>query len=81
MKTIKLNSRYRDVDTKFTFIDENSGIFTTTGDFVRVGLQEEGRDIAYLDFEGGPMIGIGSTIEGTDKKIKRIKACYYAELE
>jgi len=81
MEKLKLQSRYKDVETYFHPIDEFSGVITSNGEYVRRILSEKGDKIEAIDFEGGPMLKIGNIIQGTDKKIKSIKACYYIELE
>lgn len=79
MTKIKLDSRYKDVATIFHPIDEAHGIISTTGNYVRVVLSEDNTTIKAVDFEGGPMLYIGDTLN--NKKIKSIKTVYYVELE
>lgn len=76
---IQLHSRYPDVCTFFSPINENSGILTTNSNTVRAGFNEANKELDFIDFEGGPMLSIGSYLNG--KKIKSIKAAYYVELE
>lgn len=76
---VKLPSRYRDVETIYHQIDDNCGIITSNGNYVRCILSKDEKSIESIDFEGGPMIGIGDTL--CDKKIKSIKSVYYVELE
>lgn len=90
VKTQRLDSRYKDVDTVAYLYDEDTAIITSTGQFVREILNdtphikvEASKDINHglkaIDFEGGPMISIGDTI--FDKKIKSIRLGYIVELE
>lgn len=81
MEEIRLRSRYGDVKTIFHPIDESRGYITSTGNYVRTGTDKDNKGIEFIDFEGGPMIHIGSTLDNTNKKIKSIKACYFIELE
>lgn len=81
MDRIKLQSRYGDVETYYDPIDANHGILSTNGYYVRCVLDDNDTKITAVDFEGGPMLFVGNTLPGTDKKIKAIKACYYVELE
>lgn len=82
MKEIRLDSRYSDVDTIYHYIDDNCGFITSNGSYVRCTLDEDNKTLVAIDFEGGPMLSIGSKIPGIDKKkIKSIKARYYVELE
>ena len=79
--SIKLKSRYPDVNTLFHPIDEFSGAITSDGCYTRRVLSEDNSKIEAIDFEGGPFLRIGDTIPGIESKIKSIKACYYVELE
>ena len=81
MEEVRLHSRYGDVKTIFHPIDESRGYITSTGNYVRAGTDEEHKNIKFIDFEGGPMLCIGDTLDNTNKKIKSIKACYFIELE
>ena len=81
MKKIKLNSRYRDVDTVYHCINDACGIITSNGEYVRCILSNDNKTIEAVDFEGGPMISIGDEIPGVNKKIKAIKSCFHIELE
>lgn len=82
MKDIKLTSRYPNVETIYHPINSFSGTIFSNGNYARVGLdQDNPKEIAYVDFEGGPMLYKGANFATTGKKIKSIKACYYVELE
>lgn len=81
MYNIKLKSRYKDVETYYNPIDKNSGILISNGQYVRCVLDDSQTKIEAVDFEGGPMLHIGDVLEGTNKKIKSIRGCYYVELE
>ena len=81
METIKLYSRYKDVETIFYPIDDTHGCIISNGNFVRKVISEDHETIEAIDFEGGPMLFLGKPIPGSDKKIKCIKSCYYVELE
>lgn len=85
--TIKLASRYKDVNTVYIPSDDFSGIIITNGAYTRV-LYDEGKNegdhsrktrLSGIDFEGGPMLYVGYTFG--DKKIKNIRVGYYIELE
>lgn len=77
MKKIDLSSRYNDVLTEIEFISENRGIITTNGEFIRTILKNESERItpddmiSAVDYEGGPMISVGTIIEG--HKVKSIR--------
>ena len=85
MKKIDLGSRYNDVLTELEFISNNRGIITTNGEFIRVVLKNENEQmtpddkISAVDYEGGPMISIGSILEG--RKVKRIRNVQLIEFE
>lgn len=79
MEKLELSSRYNDVLTELELIDNSRGIVTTNGLYTRVGLDAEEKSIALIDFEGGPMINIGSSIKG--KKVKSIRSVYLIEFE
>lgn len=80
-----LSSRYNDVLTELEFISENRGIITTNGKFIRTILKNESERItpddiiSAIDYEGGPMISVGSILEG--RKIKRIRNVQLIEFE
>ena len=85
MKKIDLSSRYNDVLTELEFIPKNRGIITTNGEFIRTILKNESERItpddriSAVDYEGGPMISVGSILEG--HKIKRIRNVQLIEFE
>lgn len=85
MKKIDLSSRYNDVLTELEFIPENRGIITTNGEFIRTILKNEREQIApndkilAIDYEGGPMISVGTIIEG--HKVKNIQNVQLIEFE
>ena len=85
MKKIDLSSRYNDVLTELEFISENRGIITTNGEFIRVVLKNENEQItsddkiSAVDYEGGPMISVGSILEGY--KVKSIRNAQLIEFE
>lgn len=81
MHSIKLESRYEDVETYYNPIDENSGIILSNGYYVRSILDSSQTKIEAIDFEGGPMLSVGNKLEGINKKIKSIRIGYYVELE
>lgn len=78
LEVIKLNSRYRDVDSKLIQIEDNKYLLNTNSEYIRLN-RAENRTIYSIDLEGGPMISIGDTIQG--KKIKSIKSQYVIEFE
>ena len=85
MKKIDLDSRYNDILTELEFISKNRGIITTNGEFIRVVLKNENEQItsddkiSAIDYEGGPMISVGSILKG--RKVKRIRNVHLIEFE
>lgn len=85
MKKIDLSSRYNDALTELEFISDNRGIITTNGEFIRVVLKNENEQItpddkiSAIDYEGGPMISVGSILEG--HKVKSIRNAQLIEFE
>ena len=85
MQRINLQSRYKDVLTELEFISENRGIITTNGEFIRPLLKNANERItpddaiSAIDYEGGPMISVGSILEG--HKVKRIRNVQPIEFE
>ena len=77
-EVIKLESRYKDVNSELIQIEDNKYLLNTNSEYVRLS-RAENRTIYSIDLEGGPMIGIGDTIQG--KKIKNIKSQYVIEFE
>ena len=85
MEKIDLSSRYNDVLTELEFISENRGIITTNGVFIRTILKNENKRItpndviSAIDYEGGPMISVGTIIDG--HKVKNIRNVQLIEFE
>ena len=85
MKKIDLGSRYNNILTELEFISKNRGIITTNGGFIRVILKNENEritsddTISAIDYEGGPMISVGSILKG--RKVKRIRNAQLIEFE
>ena len=85
MKKIDLGSRYNDILTELEFISKNRGIITTNGEFIRVILKNENEQItsddkiSAVDYEGGPIISVGSILEG--RKVKSIRNVQLIEFE
>ena len=77
-EVIKLESRYKDVDSELLKIEDNKYLLNTNSEYIRLS-RAENRTIYSIDLEGGPMISIGGTIQ--DKKIKSIKSQYVIEFE
>ena len=77
-KVIKLESRYKDVDSNLIQIEDNKYLLNTNSEYIRLS-RAENRTIYSIDLEGGPMISIGDTIQG--KKIKSIINKYVIEFE
>ena len=77
-EVIKLESRYKDVDSELLKIEDNKYLLNTNSEYIRLS-RAENRTIYSIDLEGGPMISIGDTIQG--KKIKSIKSQYVIEFE
>ena len=75
---IKLESRYKDINSELIQIKDNKYLLETNSEYVRLS-RAENRTIYSIDLEGGPMISIGDTIQ--DKKIKSIKSQYVIEFE
>ena len=85
MEKIDLSSRYNDVLTELEFISNNRGIITTNGEFIRTILKNKSEQttpddtIQAIDYEGGPMVSVGSILEG--HKVKRIRNVQLIEFE
>lgn len=84
-KVITLPSRYENVHNALEVIEENRGLFMTDGAYTRTllspnseSIQRDG-NIEGIDFEGGPVIMVGDTIDG--HTIKSIKCVFLAEFE
>ena len=78
LEVIKLNSRYKDIDSKLIQVENNKYLLETNSECIRLSRVENGT-IYNIDLEGGPMISIGDTIQG--KKVKSIKRQYVIEFE
>ena len=70
LEVIKLDSRYKDVNSKLVQIENKEYLLRTNGEYIRV-IGENPMILTSIDFEGGPMISIGDTIQ--NKKVKNIK--------
>ena len=70
LEVIKLNSRYKDVDSKLVQIEDNKYLLRTNGEFVRT-IGENPMMLTSIDLEGGPMISVEDAIQ--NKKVKSIK--------
>ena len=77
-EVIKLESRYKDVDSKLIQVEDNTYLLETNSEYIRLSRVENGT-IYNIDLEGGPIISIGDTIQG--KKVKSIKRQYVIEFE
>ena len=77
-EVIKLESRYKDINSDLMQIEDNKYLLNTNSEYIRLS-RAENRTIYSIDLEGGPMISIGDTIQG--KKIKSIKSQYVIEFE
>ena len=80
-EVIKLESRYKDVNSKLIQVEDNKYLLNTNSKYIRLSRVSPSRDmiIHSIDLEGGPMLSIGDTIQG--KKIKSIKSQYVVEFE
>ena len=70
LEVIKLNSRYKDVDSKLVQIEDNKYLLRTNGEFIRT-IGENPMMLTSIDLEGGPIISVGDAIQ--NKKVKSIK--------
>ena len=77
-EVIKLESRYKDVNSKLIQVENNKYLLETNSGYLRIN-EDENMIIQYIDLDGGPMINIGDTIQG--KKVKSIKYQYIIEFE
>lgn len=78
LEVIKLESRYKDVDSKLIQVENNKYLLETNSECIRVS-RDAYLTINSIDPEGGPMISVGDTIQG--KKIKNIKEQIIIEFE
>lgn len=81
MMVIKLDSRYKDVETLYKVIDENHGCITTNGNYTRYILSDDNNLLQGVDFEGGPLLQVGDTIPEINRKIKSFKVGIFVDLE
>ena len=77
-EVIKLESRYKDVDSDLIQIEDNKYLLETNSECIRIS-RDAYLTINSIDLEGGPMIDVGDTIQG--KKIKSIKSQYVIEFK
>ena len=77
-EVIKLESRYKDINSDLIQIEDNKYLLNTNSEYVNLS-RAKNRTIYSIDLEGGPMLSIGDTIQG--KKIKSIKSQYVIEFE
>ena len=77
-EVIKLESRYKDVDSNLIQIEDNKYLLNTNSEYIRIS-KDENMIVDSIDLEGGPMIDVGDTIQG--KKIKSIRSQYVIEFE
>lgn len=80
---IILKSRYSDVFTKLVKLQDNIYRALTSGHYVRCILDHDMTHINAIDFEGGPMMGVGDVVDSF--KINKIwhskeHQCYLVEL-
>ena len=78
LEVIKLNSRYKDVDSKLVQVEDNKYLLETNSECIRIS-RDAYLTINSIDPEGGPIISVGDTIQG--KKIKNIKEQIVIEFE
>ena len=77
-EVIKLESRYKDINSDLIQIEDNKYLLNTNSEYIRLS-RAENRTIYSIDLEGGPMLSIGDTVQG--KKIKSIKSQYVIEFK
>ena len=77
-EVIKLESRYKDINSDLIQIEDNKYLLNTNSEYIRIDVAED-RTLYSIDLRGGPMISVGDTIQG--KKIKSIKSQYVIEFE
>ena len=75
---IKLESRYKEVDSKLIQVENNKYLLETNSEYIRIA-RDDNKILYSIDLEGGPTIDVGDTIQG--KKIKSIKSQYVIEFE
>ena len=80
-EVIKLESRYKDINSDLIQIEDNKYLLNTNSEYVRLS-RAENSTIYSIDLEGGPMLSIGDTVQGKKiKSIKSIKSKYVIEFE
>ena len=77
-EVIKLESRYKDVDSKLVQVENNKYLLETNSECIRIS-RDAYLTINSIDLEGGPIISVDDTIQG--KKIKNIKEQIVMEFE
>ena len=77
-EVIKLESRYKDVNSELVQVKNNKYLLETNSEYIRID-RDDNKILYSIDPEGGPMISVGDTIQG--KKIKSIKSQYVIEFE
>ena len=77
-EVIKLESRYKDVNSELVQVKNNKYLLETNSEYIRID-RDDNKILYSIDLEGGPRISIGDTIQG--KKIKSIKSQYVIEFE
>ena len=77
-EVIKLESRYKDINSELIQIKDNTYLLETNSEYIRIA-RDDNKILYSIDLEGGPMIDVGDTIQG--KKIKSIKSQYVIEFE
>ena len=77
-EVIKLESRYKDVNSELVQVKNNKYLLETNSEYIRID-RDDNKILYNIDLEGGPMISIGDTIQG--KKVKSIKSQYVIEFE
>ena len=77
-EVIKLESRYKEVDSKLIQVENNKYLLETNSEYIRID-RDDNKILYSIDLEGGPMISIGNTIQG--KKVKSIINKYVIEFE
>ena len=77
-EVIKLESRYKDINSDLIQIKDNKYLLETNSEHIRIS-RDAYLTINSIDPEGGPMISVGDTIQG--KKIKNIKEQIVIEFE
>ena len=77
-EVIKLESRYKDVNSELIQVKNNKYLLETNSECIRIS-RDAYLTINSIDPEGGPIINIGDNIQG--KKIKNIKEQIVIEFE